>query len=836
MGTGNDRGTPRGEQGASRSGRRRWPAALLPGLVLAAWGCGEGGRSPDAVPGPGGSVPGSDAAPGVVLILVDTMRADHLGAWGFPGAATPAMDRLARSGSQFRTCISQVPVTAPSTTTILTGTFPPFHGVRDNGSFELRETVPTVAEQFARAGWTTAGFVSTTVLDRKYGLARGFDTWDDDMSVTFRFFRPEFESSTASHQGIERRADDTVERAVAWIDSLGPGPFLLMVHFFDPHAPADAPAGFVRPGAGSQYDAEIASVDRAIGRLLTGLARAERLGNTIVALAADHGEGGGQHGELTHGFFVYDATMHVPLLFHGPGLPARVTRDLVRLADVAPTLLELAGLGSEEFGQGRSLAGTARGRERLTPEPAYLENWRVRYSYEWHELEGLRTERWKYVRAPRPELYDVERDPLELVDLHDALPDTAARLSEAFDRFLESVAPSDGSERRLLIDEETEQRLRALGYVTGDDDDATTAGPDSRPDPKDRMEAFNRRHETNVIVSRAHELKAAGREEEARAMLERALEGAPESAFARWMKGRFLLEDGRGDEARRLWEAVLEDSPGDVRCLTELARYHDERGEPAAARRYLERAFALKPRPETRDALYYYHLAAFRWDDALAVARDDRPIDPSRRTASHLQAFVLGLAGRTDEEEKLLATILPDDDATARFRGAELEVRRLAPGVAPFLRAGRADRALPLLEKAHAENPAAASIAGELAVARAETGAEAGAVDSLLAPPAPSPILEGVRLYARARAELARDDPGEAAKGLARAARALEGVATPYLGMFLFTRGRAALAAGRTEEANRFFESALEAGYGKGRRQGTLDLEGILRLVRQRSP
>jgi choline-sulfatase len=461
-------------------------SASGPGLVLAllaatgAGGCSGGGARPSE-------------RPNLLLVTIDTLRADHLGCYGYRAAATPALDALSARGVRFRTAVAHVPLTGPSHASILTSRTPLGHGVRDNGGYVLPAAVRSVAEDLKLAGYRTAAFVSGFPLKRRFGLDRGFDTYDDQLP------RGKDARRTAY---VERTADRTTEAALRWLEkaplpAASTAPFFLWVHYYDPHAPYEAPAEFTARAA-SPYDGEIAFVDAQLARLLR---RAEQGPTpTLVLVTADHGESLGEHGEDTHGIFLYDSTLRVPLLLAGPGVPSgRVVETVARGIDVAPTLLDYAGLTARGM-EGRSLRSAASGAE-LEDAPAYAESLHSQLQYGWAPLHAWRTARYKLIEAPRPELYDLQSDGQESQDLSARDPARLEGMRGELRKLMATTAPSAAGE----VDPETAQRLAALGYVG-------TAGagapaPSGR-DPKDGIQLATRLGRNGMTVARTEPGKA----------------------------------------------------------------------------------------------------------------------------------------------------------------------------------------------------------------------------------------------------------------------------------------------------------------------------------------
>jgi arylsulfatase A-like enzyme len=495
----------------------------------------------------------------VVLITLDTTRADRLGCYGGAGGASPHLDDLARRGVLFRRAYAHVPLTAPSHSSLFTGLLPTRHGVRDNGGYVLKEDLPTLAEQFVDAGYRTAAFVSAFVLERRFGLARGFATYEDDVTVG----------------GGDRildsvRGDVTVDRALAWLRNEDPRPIFAWVHLYDPHLPYEPPEPFATRFKDRPYEGEIAFMDAQVGRLLDALAARGR--PTLVAAVGDHGESLGEHQELTHSYFIYEGTQRVPFILSLPGwIPAGATVEpLVRAVDLMPTLLEVAGLPLPQGLDGESLVPLVTLRSRREPGPAYLESYHPRLWWGARELLGLRTGRWLFIQSPRPELYDVETDPAAAVNLAARNPQQMERLAARLAPFAAGPDPLRG---RAATDPETAGRLRALGYVGGDV--APAAEGEALPDAKDNAPLL-------AAFSRAEELVAHGKKEEALASYREALRINPRSVTVRLRVAETLLELERPGEAFREYAELSVQHPeeptyiqGTARCLAREGRHKD---------------------------------------------------------------------------------------------------------------------------------------------------------------------------------------------------------------------------------------------------------------------
>ncbi|MGH7150835.1 MAG: sulfatase, partial [Planctomycetota bacterium] len=363
--------------------------------------------------------PGTARGANLLLVTVDTLRADRLGFSGHPRARTPVLDDLAGRGVRFETALASAPVTLPSHATILTGLDPPHHGVRDNGLFALGGDQVTLAEILAGAGYETAAVVAAFVLDARYGLAQGFATYDDRMVPL----------EGASAAIAQRPANQVTDAALAWLDRrTDTGPFFLWVHYFDPHMPYEPPPPFGGATPEDRYDGEIAFVDAELGRLLRGLDGRGLGERTLLVFTSDHGEGLGEHGERTHSLLLYDSTMLVPLLFVPPGERGRGRVFDDRAAggiDVLPTALDLLGLPVPGGLDGESLARPPRDPDR----PLYLETFAPLHTCGWSPLHALRRLRDKFIEAPVPEYYDLRSDPWESRNLFPQAPPSARALA-----------------------------------------------------------------------------------------------------------------------------------------------------------------------------------------------------------------------------------------------------------------------------------------------------------------------------------------------------------------------------------------------------------------------
>ena len=402
----------------------------------------------------------------LALITVDTLRADRVGAYGYVPAQTPTMDRLAREGVRFTQAFTTAPITLPAHASLLTGRYPPGHGARHNG-LAMSASVPTLATVLQQAGFSTGAFVSAFPLDKRFGLARGFDVYDDELP------------RGADRKPLNERAgQETVRRAAAWLSSQTTQRTFVWLHLFEPHAPyGDASSG---RNISSRYDDEVATADRAIARLLEALG--PRADSTLIVLAADHGEAFGEHGEVGHSVFVYDTTLRVPLVIKGPGVPRREVTVPVSVVDVAPTITALLGISGFDA-DGISLTPAFENDGSIGDRLLYSESFAPLLDFGWSPLRTVRDASWKYIAAPRAELYDLATDPGESSDLAARESQRAALLFKRVEAFSAADIPATHT------DPEAANRLRSLGYLGAT---PSTSPGASRADPKDRVEIASR--------------------------------------------------------------------------------------------------------------------------------------------------------------------------------------------------------------------------------------------------------------------------------------------------------------------------------------------------------
>jgi len=630
----------------------------------------------------GGEPGGSAEARRVVLVTIDTLRADHVGCYGHRTSHTPTLDSLAAGGVRFARAFSPVPITLPAHVSLMTGLDPPRHGVRHNSTFQLGDAVPTLAERLRGEGFATAAFVGAVVLDRQYGLSRGFDVYDDEMAPR---------RASGEHGFAERTADSVVDAVLAWLEQ-APDSFFLWVHVYDPHANYDPPAGFRAAFPTHPYLAEIAFVDAQLGRLFAEVGARFDPGETLLAVTSDHGEALGQHGEVTHSMGVYDATQRVPLLLAGAGLPAgRVVEPAVSLVDLAPTILSIAGASALAETDGNDLLPRIAGD--AASAPAYLETLAPQLDFGWSPLLGLVDGRHKYIRAPRPELYDLVEDPGELRDLAAERPELVAEL----DRALETrLARGAVAAERLEPGASDRARLEALGYVVaGSGIEAGQLGRIGGLDPKDG------RADLGLLMQAMLRL-GAEQPEQALALLE-GIEGGGSAVLG--LRAEAALSAGDFSAAERYARQAIETHPGALAHRTRLAKALEGQGDGPGARQVYEDVARRDP-AAADPVVALGRLAEAGGDTTEAATYYEQAAGRRGRSAEALWRLAALRLEQGGEAEELLA------DLPESVLSAEAAALRLAQAERA---AGQSERARARLQRALKRSPESTALAAALA-------------------------------------------------------------------------------------------------------------------------
>jgi choline-sulfatase len=694
----------------SRHRRGAWCSAL--GLAAGLAGIAGCGTRPDG-PGPFRGAP-------VIVVSIDTLRADRLPAYGYRGVETPALDALRAESVLFRHAYSHYPLTLPSHASLLSGLLPTRHGVRDNMGypFDPKSFAPpkaaasggasasagaagggrSLAELLAAAGYATGGFVSSFVLRRETGIDVGFGTYDSEIEI----------AAGASLDSAQRAGLDTVARAAAWVREQGERPYFLFLHLYEPHAPYTPPEPFASRYAAEPYDGEVATVDLVLGGFFDELRRLGHWDRAVVVLLSDHGEGLGDHGEAQHGVFLYAATLHVPLMVKLPGAArGGTTSDRVAaLVDVYPTVSGLLGLETPSGLDGRPLLDQAT--EELVAagkddRAVYAESFYPRLHYGWSDLQALIDRQYWFIQAPEPELYDQAKDPAQTTNI---LRDERRAYAERRDRLAALEVPLAAP---AAVDEETARKLAALGYLSGS---VHTSGP--LPDPKSQRHLLAEMQDGWRKFAAADYAGAA-------VHFRNLVEANPQMLDIWGFLGRSLKHLGRTAESVAAFQRALELSGGDPQLALAVASGQLELGQLGDARRHAELALAANPQ-SAGELLARIEVAEGRDDQALeriaAAAAAGTATEPmlrrlarARLEAGAPRAAVELLAAHADGEPATQALLGLALGETGRLREAEELLRRAlaADDQAPraheglgivLLRQGRAEEARVSLERA----------------------------------------------------------------------------------------------------------------------------------------
>lgn len=587
--------------------------------------------------------------PDLLLITVDTLRADHVGCYGYAQAQTPTLDALCRDGVHFTQAFTASPITNSSHASILTGLYPSRHGVTDFG-VPLAAGHVTLAETMKSAGYQTAAFIGAVILDSKTlapGLDRGFDHYENfpaDIKTTGRWGR------------VERRAGDVVTRALNWMKAHPQGPRFVWIHVYDPHDPYEPPPPFDKQFADRPYDGEIAYADLELGRVIAFLKKEARYSNTLIALLGDHGEGLGQHGENTHGIFLYDSTTHIPLVLKLPvqAQAGAVRAQQVSSTDLMPTLLERLRIGAPAALDGKSFAETLKSGAESDHVVFAETDYPLRFG--WAPIKSIRTGTMKLIDAPQPEFYDLFADKKEENNLYRPWDEDVQKLRAELADF-RKAAPPPPAAAVGKVDPNTIEELKALGYLGNNPGATTVAEPSMLPDPKDKIEVQNLIHSAMMAD-----------------------------------------DSGKPAEARRYFEQALEKEPDSFLPLSQLGQIEAKIGDAKKAAQLLARAYAL--RPDDTTVVQALGLALERSGDlkaarsALETAVKGMPGQYAARTALGRVCAALGDAAAA--QDQLEAAILID----GKKPEAHVALARL------LLSQGKKDAALRHLRKAETASPA----------------------------------------------------------------------------------------------------------------------------------
>ena len=585
---------------------------------------------------PAGEAFPKENKPSLLLITIDTLRADYLSCYGSQEVETPNLDRLARGGAHFIRARASVPLTLPSHASILTGLHPPAHGVRDNGTLRLPQSIVTLAEVLKSHGYETAAFVGAFVLDRRFGLAQGFDAYDDLTGNDVR---------TMEDLGAERNAEAVYRTFIGWLKEYdGTKPFFAWVHFFDPHAPYEPPEPYRSRHAANLYAGEIAYVDAVIGKIVKVLESRKRISDTVIAVVGDHGESLGEHEEQTHSILIYNSTLHVPMLIHAPGIVAsqKSVGHLVRTIDLAPTVLDYLQI-EPHIGQGVSLRPLIEDGELQVEVVAYSESLYPSLNLGWSALQGLEKGQYHFISAPREELYDLSEDPGEMVNQIDRLPGIAAELREQLEELQEGWEFSR-AETRVILEPETEALLERLGYISSV---GSQLGAECPPaDPKAKMGIWNDMEYGLFLFSRGNYSGALG-------ILNRILTTEKDIPLLYGYIGSCHMHLEQYTEAERVIRTALGRGLDTAQFHINLGLIHYKRGELGKAESELRTALVEDElNVKARCYLADVFRAAKRYHEAAEHYRLALGINPRFPPAVDGLDRILDLMGKEEERSK----------------------------------------------------------------------------------------------------------------------------------------------------------------------------------------
>jgi arylsulfatase A-like enzyme/Flp pilus assembly protein TadD len=611
--------------------------------------------------------------PNVLLITIDTLRPDHLGAYGYTKIQTPVLDRIAQNGILFRDAVCQTPLTLVSHSSIFTGLNPNVHGVRDNAYFTLSANHKTLAEYLKENGYTTAAFIGSAILDRRHGLGQGFD-W-------YSHYQPTIIVGNES----QRRAEEVVSEALDWLrKSNSQSPIFLWLHLYDPHSPYNSPEPFRSQYANAPYDGEIAYTDHVLGVLFAQLEQQGFMGNAVTVIMGDHGESLGEHKEFDHGYYIYDATVKIPLIISWPGhLKARIVTQQVREIDVLPTIAELVGFQANGAVQGKSLTRLMNGQQTVI-QPAYVESYTPKLYYGWSELASIRNGDWKYIQAPEPELYNLKNDPDEVHNLISEHPDEARLLSEQLKKMI-AVGQKAQDQKAEAMDADRLEQLASLGYI-GATNPAVMLNSSSNIDPKSKIDDYLLHHK--LIPQAIHNIDQ-GNYPAALQLLQTVESRIKNSFVIYWYMGLCYAKLNQLEDARKSYAHTIELNPYFGRAYTDLAltlqlqKKHQEamklldtiptaavsatdrdfvRGELQMNEANLseaERAYtsSLQSDPDNTDtqyALARLYLATGRIDDAVTKMNELAKIQYPSEDLYYALSAIYHKQGKQEEAEKIL--------------------------------------------------------------------------------------------------------------------------------------------------------------------------------------
>ena len=612
-------------------------------------------------------------APNVVFITIDTLRADHLGCYGYKQIRTPNIDALAADGVRFERAYTPVPVTLPSHSVIFTGTYPLLSGMHDFAANTLNPTQPTLASVLKEQGYTTGAVIAAAVLDSRFGLNHGFDFYYDH----FDFNRME----EANLDEMERPGNLVADQALEWLGQNYQKKFFLWIHLYDPHYPYRPPAPYSEEYKDRPYDGEIAFADAQVGRLIGFLKAKGLYQNTLIVLSGDHGESLGEHGEKTHGFFIYNATLHVPVIIRLPGgASAKTVSELISLADLMPTVLQALKVDVPSQVQGRNLLPLMTPKNEEAARSLYAETFMPRLHFNWSELRAVETENYHFIDAPKPELYDLKKDPGETQNLYPQKKAVAEEMRAKLATLIREYSAGQELAEKTGLDPALMERLKSLGYAGFSGGGTPTITDRNLPDPKDRIATYElisdaiaesqhgqyaqsveklnaalKTEPTSVPVHYLHGLNYYRLGDFAKSVdeFQQVLKASPDYALASFHLGLAYARTGQVDDAIATYKRTLDlDSTNFAAAYDLGVVYLQKNMTNEAAAAFLQSVTIADAYAPGHRALGQVLLSEGRVDDAIAELRKAAELVPQDSSTHAALAKALAAKGLTAEAQE----------------------------------------------------------------------------------------------------------------------------------------------------------------------------------------
>jgi len=565
----------------------------------------------------------------VVIITLDTLRADRVGCYGYDMADTPRLDELAQIGVKFENTVCQAPLTLPSHASIFTGLYPHYHQIRDNGAYYLDEKFQTLAEIFKEKEYNTAAFVGAFPVDSRFGLDQGFTVYDDNFKEDEKF--KAFYS--------ERRAEDVFNAFQGWFLKNFQSKFFVWIHYYDPHLPYDPPSPY-KEKFSDPYDGEVAYTDFFVGKIIDLLREKKAFENMLIVIAGDHGEGLGDHREIDHGLFLYNSTLKVPFIFCAPQNlpPQKVVTSQVRLIDVVPTILDLLNMSVPEEIQGESLIPFVEGKQKENLV-SYIETFHPREMFRWAALRGIVDGRMKYIDAPKQELYNMEKDPEEEHNIFQEEKQIASKMKEDLDGLIEKY--SSGSNSRRGLSSEERERLLSLGYII--DSSPGESESSDLPDPKDKIDVW-------YTLQVARGLQRRGDKEKAEKLYQKGIMMDPHCSLHYLFLGGLYLKDYKLQEAYDVFKKGTRALPESLPLHDGLAKTSVQMGKYQEALNECEAMLALNDRYFNALSLAgFMHNRLGENEKAIEYLQQAAMIEPENKLLLLDYARILATSGRPEE-------------------------------------------------------------------------------------------------------------------------------------------------------------------------------------------